>query len=72
MPPQLKTFAPTAYPHLPVTHGLPSGPGAGPEVLQPRPMTPAEDYMGQLRAIYLQNPTEALRSLIEFNSNGAS
>jgi hypothetical protein len=35
----LNTFAPTAYPHLPVTHGLPSGPGAGPEVLQ-RPFQP--------------------------------
>jgi len=51
----------------PVTHGLPVGPGAGPEVLS----TPSDDYLGQLRAIYSQHPTEALRELIAFNSGGA-
>ena len=50
----------------PVTHGLPVGPGAGPEVLS----TPSGDYLGQLRAIYAQYPTEALRELIAFNSGG--
>lgn len=57
---------PTRTPN-PVTHGLPVGPGAGPEVLS----TPSDDYLGQLRAIYAQHPTEALRELIAFNSGGA-
>lgn len=32
---------PTQRPNEPIQHGLPSGPGAGPEVLQPQPGTSA-------------------------------
>jgi hypothetical protein len=64
VPPQLNTFAPTAYPHLPVTHGLPSGPGAGPEVLQrpfqPDPLVQAQALLSSLPAVH---QTPALRAL---------
>jgi hypothetical protein len=67
-PGSLGTFGPTTQPHLPLTHGLSTGPGAGPEAL---PLGDAPtDYVGQLRAIYRQFPTEALRDLIAFNSGG--
>lgn len=68
--PGANTFAPTAFPNQPLTHGLSTGPGAGPEVL-PFGNAPT-DYVGQLRAIYQQYPTEALRDLIAFNSTGGA
>ncbi len=40
--------APTQRPNEPIQHGLPSGPGAGPEVLQP--MTGASSSLQQLAA----------------------
>lgn len=39
--------APTARPNEPITHGLSTGPGAGPEVLQRRP----NRISGQLQAL---------------------
>lgn len=45
----------------PVTHGLPSGPGAGPEVLS----TGTDDSVAQLKHIYMLFPNPDLRSLIE-------
>lgn len=54
----------------PLTHGLPTGPGAGPEVLNLPSVS--QDPLDRLRAIYLQYPTEALRQLIQFNSTGGA
>lgn len=51
----------------PLTHGLPTGPGGGPEVLG---VGASINPLDNLRAIYLQYPTEALRQLIAFNSSG--
>lgn len=45
----------------PVTHGLPSGPGGGPEVLT----AGEDDTLSKLRAIYLAYPNPDLRALIE-------
>lgn len=45
----------------PVTHGLPSGPGGGPEVLA----MGQDDSLSKLKAIYLAYPNPDLRALIE-------
>lgn len=45
----------------PVTHGLPSGPGGGPEVLA----MGQDDSLGKLKAIYRAYPNPDLRALIE-------
>jgi hypothetical protein len=45
----------------PVTHGLPSGPGGGPEVLA----MGQDGSLAQLKAIYLAFPNPDLRALIE-------
>lgn len=55
--------APTMFPDQPVTHGLPSGPGAGPEVLD-------LDETDELRALYLETGNEAIRELIEAMEEG--
>jgi len=68
LPGTLGSLLPSQRPGEPLTHGLPSGPGGGPEVLLPTRMPPTADYLGQLRAIYAQYPTEALRELIAGNS----
>lgn len=53
---------PTDRPNEPLTHGLSTGQGAGPEILS----MPADNpSMDELRAIYLRYPTEQLRELIE-------
>lgn len=71
-PGSLGTFAPSQRPNEPITHGLPTGPGGGPEVLtRPGVLRPGADLLSQLRAIYLASPTEPLRELIAFNQDGA-
>jgi hypothetical protein len=60
---------PTEQPNVPVTAGLPVGPGPGPEALQT--VGPAADNVGQqLRALYAQNPNNDLLRLIELHDNG--
>lgn len=55
-------FDPTARPHEPLTHGLSSGPGAGPEALMPDPAV--NSTAERLRALYLRFPTPELRELL--------
>lgn len=52
----------TDRPNEPLTSGLASGPGPGPEALAGSFMDTAAD---ELRAIYLRFPTESLRELLE-------
>lgn len=52
---------PTERPGEPLTTGLPTGPGAGPEILGIGDTDPDTE----LRAIYLQFPSEDLRELLE-------
>lgn len=52
---------PTNRPHEPLEHGMPFGPGAGPEILGAPPMS---DTSARLRALYLTHPTPELRELI--------
>lgn len=55
--------APTMRPDEPVTHGLPSGPGAGPEVLD---LDEGDEVLTALRAAYDAFPTtEMLRLLLD-------
>lgn len=58
---------PTARPNEPLTAGLPTGPGPGPQGLRQATGDPDLD---QLRAIYRGNPSPALRELIEFIQQG--
>lgn len=39
---------PTDRPSEPLTHGLPTGPGAGPEVMTPPPTSTAQTLLGQV------------------------
>lgn len=49
------------YPDRPVTHGMPTGPGAGPEALgQPVALSPVE----KLRRMYRANPNPDLLELL--------
>lgn len=60
---------PTERPDEPLTAGIPSGPGPGPEVLGGM----AGDDVGlQLRALYLAHPNEDIRSLIEDLDSGTT
>lgn len=59
--------SPTARPAEPVTAGLPSGPGPGPEVLPTRSPDPTSL---QLRTLYGLYPNNDLLSLIEFMDSG--
>lgn len=54
---------PTDRPGEPLTRGLSSGPGAGPESLQSQQMFDPLD--AELRALYLRFPNPELRSLLE-------
>ena len=45
----------TSYPDRPITHGLPVGPGAGPEVMP---------------AMYAKSPIDTLRSLSAYDNTG--
>lgn len=58
--------APTQRPNEPLTHGLSTGPGGGPEAIGGQ-LDPATN----LRRIYAQYPTEDLRALIEDMDNRA-
>jgi hypothetical protein len=60
---------PTARPAEPVTTGLPTGPGAGPEVLGMNAGTDNVDQ--QLRALYALYPNNDLLGLIEELDRGA-
>lgn len=53
--------APTQRPDEPLTAGIASGPGPGPEALG----FPADPIESELRALYLRFPSEELRELIE-------
>jgi hypothetical protein len=56
--------APTNQPSQPLTAGLPTGPGPGPEALGAGTgFTPLDE----LKAIYRQTPFEDLRKLIEYS-----
>lgn len=55
--------APTQRPNEPVTHGLPVGAGAGPEILGT--LNPDAEMVDFLRGVYGAHPTEELRGLIE-------
>jgi hypothetical protein len=56
-PEQPDLYRPTERPHEPVTHGLPMGPGAGPDAL-PIQQTGANDPVAiQIRAMFRANPT---------------
>jgi hypothetical protein len=56
---------PTARPTEPVTAGLMSGPGDGPEALGYMPRS--SDIL-TLQAAYMRNPTPQLRRVIEYLS----
>lgn len=59
--PPLDFHRPTERPGEPVTHGLPSGPGGGPEVLG----SPGADPITiQLRALYSRYPSQELADLL--------
>lgn len=52
---------PTEFPDEPLTAGLSTGPGPGPEILP----SADDDVIAQLRGLYLRFPTEELREVIE-------
>lgn len=54
---------PSAYPDEPVTAGVPTGPGPGPESLAVGAFGP--ESLSLLRMIYAQYPDEDIRRLIE-------
>jgi hypothetical protein len=57
--------APSARPDEPITAGLPSGPGPGPEALNIPPTPGADDQMlGVLRGLYQAYPNSHLARLI--------
>ena len=55
--------APTTMPNQPVTHGLPIGPGAGPEVLGLP--SAGDNVLDELRGIFAAYPTPELATLID-------
>lgn len=61
LPPITRLDAPTQRPNEPLTHGLPTGPGAGPEALG---MVGGDDTMNVLRAAYQQFPNPDLLRII--------
>lgn len=61
---------PTERPGEPVTTGLSLGPGAGPEVLERFHATDDEQALNELRALYLAEPSEALREILEEIDDG--
>jgi len=58
---------PSANPGEPITAGLSTGPGPGPEALLAAPFGPEE--LSVIRGIYLQYPNEDLRRLIEWTES---
>lgn len=59
-PPMPNLLGPTRYPDRPVTHGLSSGPGGGPEAL----MTPTLTPLQKLLRMYRRDPNPDLLELI--------
>jgi hypothetical protein len=63
-PGSLNIFGPTNRPNEPLTHGLPTGPGAGPEALAPAftpdPLVQASALLSALPAVH---QTPAIRAL---------
>lgn len=57
-------------PNEPVTAGLPTGPGPGPEILGLGGQPAADDIGQTLRAIYQANPSNDLLRLIELHDQG--
>ena len=63
MPGQVPSLEdPSMYPDRPVTHGLPVGAGAGPEVLG---VDPYDEELAIARQLYKRYPFPSLRRLIE-------
>lgn len=66
-PGSLNTFGPTQRPNEPLTHGLPSGPGAGPEVLQqftPDPLVQASALLSSIPAVHQTPAIKALAAAV--------
>src|SRR5690606_13363282 len=53
---------PTSYPDRPVTHGLPLGPGSGPEVLG---LDPYDEALSLARELYRRHPYPDLLRMIQ-------
>ncbi len=67
-PGQIPTLSdPSVMPQQPITAGLPSGPGPGPEALSAASFGPME--LSVLRQIYLKFPNEDLRRMIEWTES---
>ena len=58
---------PSAFPDEPLTAGVPSGPGPGPEALNSASYGPKE--LSVMRALFLKFPNDDLRRLIEWTEN---
>lgn len=65
MPQVVPLDAPTQRPDEPITSGMATGPGVGPEALRPLSLSEAEQFDIQLRALYHAFPNEDLLGLIE-------
>lgn len=63
-PGTLGTFLPSQRPGEPITHGLPSGPGGGPEVMQqpftPDPLVQASALLSAIPAVHQTPQLKAL------------
>lgn len=67
--PPTDIFAPSNE-NVPLSQGAPGGPGAGTEVLQ-TPVDAIDQGSVLIRAMYMANPTEQLRRMVEaFNEEG--
>ena len=62
--PSVGIFEPTQRPDEPITAGLATGEGPGPEVLQ-TPVTAPDQLAVLARAMFAANPTPQLRRLVE-------
>lgn len=65
--PRVGPDVPSMYPDRPLTHGMPFGPGAGPEVSQFGVLTPLQ----KLKRLYAANPNPDLLELIMLASPDA-
>lgn len=55
---------PTERPGEPVTHGLPTGPGGGPEVLGPTAQAPMDPVTARIYALYKRFPLQEIADLL--------
>jgi hypothetical protein len=67
-PPPISLSAPTTRPNEPVTSGLPTGPGPGPEVLS-NAQSP-DPTIAELRALYALYPNRELAEILEDIDSG--